>query len=93
MVDLKWPNSPVGNSHCVDCHREYQPQGIHVVHVRIDAILDTPSYKARFASQNEAGELGSCDEIANTYYALYQQSLGCLSNEIDVRPFQEKWSC
>jgi len=73
--------------------REYQPQGIHVVHVRIDAILDTPSYKARFASQNEAGELGSCDEIANTYYALYQQSLRCLSNEIDVRPFQEKWSC
>jgi NAD(P)-dependent dehydrogenase (short-subunit alcohol dehydrogenase family) len=73
--------------------REYQPQGIHVVHVRIDAILDTPSYKARFASQNEAGVLGSCDEIANTYYALYQQSLGCLSNEIDVRPFQEKWSC
>lgn len=73
--------------------REFQPQGIHVVHVRIDAILDIPQTREKMSRQYEAGELGSCDDIADTYYALYQQSPLSLSNEIDVRPFQEKWSC
>jgi NAD(P)-dependent dehydrogenase (short-subunit alcohol dehydrogenase family) len=73
--------------------REFQPRGIHAVHVRIDAMLDIPQTRDRMPHQYEAGELGSTDDIADTYYALYQQSPLGLSNEIDIRPFQEKWSC
>jgi NAD(P)-dependent dehydrogenase (short-subunit alcohol dehydrogenase family) len=54
--------------------REFQPMGIHVVHVRIDAILDVLWTREGMMRQYDADELGSTDDIADTYYALRRQS-------------------
>lgn len=73
--------------------KEYGQQGVHACHVRLDAILDTPGYQQRFPDMHAANKLACTDDIAETYYSLYQQSPLGWSNEIDIRPFQEGWSC
>jgi hypothetical protein len=40
-----------------------------------------------------ANQLACTDDIAETYFAIYQQSPLGWSNEIDIRPYQEGWSC
>ena len=72
--------------------KAYSKEGIHACHVRLDAVLDIPKTRARAPEMYEAGKLADTDHIAETYYALHQQSLLALSNEIDIRPFQEGWS-
>jgi hypothetical protein len=54
--------------------REFQPMGKHAVHVGIDAILDVLRTPEGMTRQYDAGELGSTDDIADTYYALRRQS-------------------
>jgi len=73
--------------------KAYASKGIHVCHVRLDCILDTPNYRARFPDAFNKGTLASTQQIAETYFQLYQQSTLAMSNEIDIRPFQEGWSC
>ncbi len=73
--------------------KEYGKQGIHSAHVRLDCVLDTPGYRERYADMYAANMLASTDDIAETYYSLYKQSPLAWSNEIDIRPFQEGWSC
>lgn len=41
----------------------------------------------------EAQKMASTDEIANIYFSLSQQSPMAWSNEVDIRPFQEGWTC
>ncbi|KAJ1624268.1 hypothetical protein T492DRAFT_882099 [Pavlovales sp. CCMP2436] len=36
---------------------------------------------------------GRADDIAETYYAVAQQPKHGWSNEIDIRPYRETWSC
>jgi NAD(P)-dependent dehydrogenase (short-subunit alcohol dehydrogenase family) len=71
----------------------YGKQGIHACHVRLDALLDTPAYQQRYADMMSANQLACTDDIAETYFAIYQQSPLGWSNEIDIRPYQEGWSC
>ena len=51
------------------------------------------SARACWAGRYAADQLASTDDIAETYFALYEQSPLGWSNEIDIRPFQEGWSC
>lgn len=73
--------------------KEYGKQGVHAAHVRLDCVLDTPDYQQRYAEMYSSHKLASTDDIAETYYALSQQSPLGWSNEVDIRPFQEGWSC
>jgi len=73
--------------------KEYGKQGVHAAHVRLDALLDIPAYREQYAEAYAANKLASTDDIAETYFALHEQSPLGWSNEIDVRPFQEGWSC
>mmetsp|Transcript_4765 Transcript_4765/g.8977 ORF Transcript_4765/g.8977 Transcript_4765/m.8977 type:complete len:254 (-) Transcript_4765:126-887(-) len=73
--------------------KEYSQQGVHACHVRLDAILDTPGYQARMPEMYAADKLACTDDIAETYFAMYEQSPMGWSNEIDIRPFLEGWSC
>ena len=73
--------------------KEYGKQGIHSCHVRIDAVLDTPNYVARNPEAHAANQFGCTDDIAETYYHIFEQSPLGWSNEIDIRPYQEGWSC
>jgi NAD(P)-dependent dehydrogenase (short-subunit alcohol dehydrogenase family) len=73
--------------------KEHGKQGIHACHVRLDALLDTPGYVAKFPEMFAANKMASTDDIAETYYHVFEQSPLGWSNEIDIRPFQEGWSC
>jgi len=73
--------------------KEYGPQGVHACHIRLDCGLDTPSAQAAYPDAYQANQLGCTDDIAESYYAMYEQSPMGWSNEIDIRPFQEGWSC
>lgn len=70
--------------------REVGPQGIHVAHIIIDGVINTPSLRERY--QFEEGEpLLEPDAIAETYWALVQQERSAWSFEVDVRPHNEEF--
>lgn len=70
--------------------REFGPQGIHVVHTILDGLIDTPKVAQMMGAAKE-GERLSPDAIAQAYVYLSQQDKSCWSQEIDLRPFAEKF--
>jgi NAD(P)-dependent dehydrogenase (short-subunit alcohol dehydrogenase family) len=70
--------------------RELWPRNIHVAHVVIDGIIDTPAVRERF-SPRPGEPLLNPDAIAYTYWALVQQDKSAWSLEVDVRPCTEKF--
>ena len=70
--------------------RELGPQGIHVAHVIIDGQINAPRY-ANVASERGADSLLGPDEIAKTYVALHRQHRSAWTQELDLRPWMEKF--
>ena len=70
--------------------RELWPRGIHVAHVVIDGIIDTPEVREHYAPAKDEPLLAP-DAIAETYWSLVQQNKSAWSLEVDVRPYQEKF--
>jgi hypothetical protein len=68
--------------------REFWPQGIHVAHVVIDGIIDTPRVRAEFGLTEDEPALAP-EAIASSYWNLIQQDPSAWSFEIDVRPAGE----
>jgi NAD(P)-dependent dehydrogenase (short-subunit alcohol dehydrogenase family) len=71
--------------------REFGPQGIHVAHAVIDGVIDIP----RTQSYNVNGGVkdGKIDPagIAESYWHLHTQPRSAFTQEIDLRPFVEKF--
>lgn len=53
--------------------REHAKDGVHACHIRIDAIIDTPS--AQNYPWFDADKASQPDEIAETYWSLHTQGL------------------
>ena len=73
--------------------RELGPQGIHVAHVIIDGIVDTQSFqKAESYTKKKAEDriLNPAD-IAETYWHLHAQRRSAWTQELDLRPWTEKF--
>ncbi len=74
--------------------RELGPQGIHVAHVVIDGLIDTPVIRERFAAEIASlpadGAL-SPEAIGQAYVDLHHQHRSAWSFEIDLRPWSEKF--
>ncbi|KAJ4190650.1 hypothetical protein NW759_016715 [Fusarium solani] len=70
--------------------REFGPQGIHVAHVVIDGLIDTPASKA-WGTSDVAGSKIQPDAIAETYWHLHTQPRSAFTQEMDIRPFSEKF--
>jgi NAD(P)-dependent dehydrogenase (short-subunit alcohol dehydrogenase family) len=67
---------------------ELWPKGIHVAHVIIDGVIDTP--KVRKTYRPSAKEpLLKPEAIADAYWNLIQQDRSAWSLEIDLRPHNE----
>lgn len=70
--------------------RDLGPKGVHVAHIIIDGQIesDRPGYRA-----GERGEdaVLSPDAIAETYLQLHRQHRSAWTQEIDVRPWVEKF--
>jgi NAD(P)-dependent dehydrogenase (short-subunit alcohol dehydrogenase family) len=70
--------------------REFAPQGIHVAHVVIDGVIDTPAIR-RFLPDREPETLLSPESIAETYWELHRQNRSSWTLELDLRPAVEKF--
>jgi NAD(P)-dependent dehydrogenase (short-subunit alcohol dehydrogenase family) len=67
---------------------ELWPKGIHVAHVIIDGVIDTPEMRKRYKpGANEP--LLKPEAIAEAYWNLIQQNRSAWSLEIDLRPNNE----
>ncbi len=70
--------------------RELGPQGIHVAHVIIDGLINTPRVQSMAAERQEHTLLNP-EAIAETYWHLYQQDPTAWTQELDLRPAVEKF--
>ncbi len=70
--------------------REVGPHGIHVSHVIVDGVIDTPGVRQRY-KMRENEPLLEPDAIADTYWALIQQERSSWTFEVDVRPYNEEF--
>ncbi len=70
--------------------REFQPQGIHVVHVILDGVLWTARSRARRTGLSQADCLDPL-AVADVYYALSRQGPSAWTHEIDLRPRNERF--
>ena len=78
--------------------RELGPKNIHVVHLIIDAAVDSEAIYARMktASGIEAKDIApdsltKTASIAEAYWFAHQQSRDGWTHELDLRPAAEKW--
>jgi NAD(P)-dependent dehydrogenase (short-subunit alcohol dehydrogenase family) len=78
--------------------RELGPKNIHVVHLIIDAAVDSAAIHARLkaASGIEAKDIApdsltKTDSIAEAYWFAHQQAKNGWTHELDLRPAGEKW--
>ncbi len=70
--------------------REVGPLGIHVAHVIIDGVIDTPSVRS-ILSEDTDEPLLDPDAIAETYWSLTLQDKSAWSFEVDLRPHNEEF--
>ena len=70
--------------------RELGPKGIHVAHIIIDGVIDTPNVRERYPL-SEDEPLLLPDDIAEAYWGLIQQPRSAWSFELDLRPHNEEF--
>ena len=68
--------------------RELGPKGIHVAHVIIDGQIDSERYRG---SGRPPDSLLPPDAIAESYHQLHLQPRGAWTQELDLRPWVEKF--
>lgn len=74
--------------------RELAPKGIHVAHVIVDGMIDTPwgreNFPDAFKDPSKDNVLKP-DHIAENYWTLHCQPRDAWTFELDLRPYCEKW--
>lgn len=68
--------------------REFQRQGIHIVHPIIDGIIWSERSQQRFPNLKQENCLES-ESLANIYWDLAHQSPSAWTHELDIRPQSE----
>jgi NAD(P)-dependent dehydrogenase (short-subunit alcohol dehydrogenase family) len=74
--------------------REFGPEGIHVAHVIVDGAINGERVRSLFPGVVEQlGENGMLEikAIAETYWHLHVQHRSAWTQELDVRPFKERF--
>ncbi len=69
--------------------REFGPNGVHVAHVVIDGLIEGPKTDLRFGPA-QAGRMDS-KSVAQAYLDLATQNPSAWTQEMDLRPFGEKF--
>ncbi|MFO0615641.1 MAG: SDR family NAD(P)-dependent oxidoreductase [Polyangiaceae bacterium] len=66
--------------------REFGPRGIHAAHVVVDGAVESD-----FARQYGATTMLAPDDVAEAYFDLHEQRRTAWTQELDLRPFNEKF--
>jgi NAD(P)-dependent dehydrogenase (short-subunit alcohol dehydrogenase family) len=69
--------------------RDLGPKGIHVAWINVDGGIDIPGRERRPQQKDE--DLLKPDAIAETYWHLAHQNRSAWTQELEVRPFKEKF--
>jgi len=69
--------------------REFGPKGVHVTHAIIDGVIDIERTKDYKFDHPDAKI--KPDAIADSYWYLHTQPRTCFTNELDIRPYIERW--
>ena len=69
--------------------KEYGKDGVHVGHVVVDGVIDTPAAEA-VLNDVEHGKIDT-EGLAETYWHLHTQPRAAFTWEVDVRTCVEKW--
>ncbi|KAJ5414502.1 hypothetical protein N7509_001129 [Penicillium cosmopolitanum] len=69
--------------------REFGPKGVHVSHAIIDGIINTE--KTKGYGQGIPDSKIDPEGIAESYWFLHTQPRSAFTQEIDLRPYVEKW--
>lgn len=80
---------------------ELGPQGIHIVHVNMDGLINAPEtagqfmkranpegYEADLKHRKAREEIIEPEDVANTYFHLHQQPKGIWTLDLDMRPWR-----
>lgn len=70
--------------------RDLGPQGIHVAYINVDGAIDMSAIRQRFPNL-KAEDMLKPSAIANTYWHLAHQDRSSWTQELEVRPFKEKF--
>ncbi|MCH8197615.1 MAG: SDR family NAD(P)-dependent oxidoreductase [Proteobacteria bacterium] len=70
--------------------RELGPKGVHVAHIIIDGQIHSERY-AHLAAERPPDGLLAPDAIAENYYRLHRQHRSAWTQEIDLRPWVERF--
>ena len=70
--------------------RELGPQGVHVAHTIIDGQIESERY-AELAKDRPDDGLLAPDAIAESYLNLHRQHRSAWTQELDLRPWVEKF--
>ncbi|MGR8920608.1 MAG: SDR family NAD(P)-dependent oxidoreductase [Gammaproteobacteria bacterium] len=73
--------------------KAYARDGVHVVHVRLDCNLDVPLVREWLGAEFDPELTANCDDVADTYWWVHQQPRSAWSNEVELRPYTETWTC
>jgi NAD(P)-dependent dehydrogenase (short-subunit alcohol dehydrogenase family) len=77
--------------------RELGPKNIHVVHLVIDAAVDSEAIHHRMKARGidpstiRPDSLAKTSSIADAYWFAHQQTRDAWTHELDLRPSAEKW--
>ena len=72
--------------------KEFAAKGIHVVHLRVDCAIDNDTIREKWPGARD-DQLGDPTGMADTYWQLFNQNPRAWTNELDIRPLGETWTC
>lgn len=72
--------------------KAYAKDGVHVAHIRLDCDLDVPVMRELYGDKFDAEKMAKPEDIAETYWWVYQQPKSAWSNEVELRPYTESWT-
>ncbi|MDH3740497.1 MAG: SDR family NAD(P)-dependent oxidoreductase [Hyphomicrobiales bacterium] len=72
--------------------KAYSKDGVHIVHVRLDCDLDVPLMRKAYGDRFNSENMAQPDDVAEAYWWAHQQPRSAWSNEIELRPYTEKWT-
>lgn len=71
--------------------REFHPRGVHVAHTIIDGVIDIPRTKEWVVNDGKEDSKISPDGIADSFWYLHTQHRSSFTQELDLRPYVEKF--
>ncbi len=72
--------------------KAYARDGIHVAHMRLDCNLDVPLVREYMGEAYSPDDCSNTDDVAQTYWWVHRQPRSAWSNEVELRPFTERWT-